>query len=143
MAALSSMIAWYARRPGMDERKTARHFKVSIHTVREAVLAWKTVETFGPVLKQAEQTISKIDRLGPVSNDWRKAEASRLREERRRCGISAKAAAWACKIPVRKYLAIERGDRGDRDPHHLSARIQLHHVAFDTYYVLNGERRGA
>ena len=143
MAALSSMIAWYARRPGMDERKTARHFRVSIHTVREAVLAWKTIETLGPALKAAEDSVRSIDRLGPVSDSSLKAEASRLREERRRCGISAKDAARYCKVPVRKYLAIERGARGDKDPHYLSARIQIHHPAFDTRYGLNGQRRGA
>ena len=143
MTALSSMIAWYARRPGMDERKTARHFKVSIHTVREAVLAWKTIETLGPALKAAEDSIRSIDRLGPVSDSSQKAEAARLREERRRLHITAEAAAQACQMPVRKYLALERGARRDVPLHSLEFDLRHAFPEFDYDYVASGERRGA
>ena len=122
-------------------KKTARHFKVSLHVVREAIHAWEVINTLSPLISSAEDTLRRIDGLGPASDDRQKNEANRLREARKRCGILLYAAASAAKLSASKYSLIERGLLSEPSPFDVACKIQRSlDSGFDTGFVLNGRR---
>ncbi len=125
-----------------DARRTAREMKVSLHTVREAVYAWRVVKTMGPVLKEADQIIREIDNLGPPT-DPLEGEGARLREERKRCGITLREAAAMAGMPSSALSAIERGKLGEYKKQNAWAvayDIAQRRPDFDLNYVSDGER---
>ena len=125
-----------------DARRTAREMKVSLHNVRAAVYAWRVIETMGPLLKDANRIIHEIDSLGPPSDCFAR-EGVRLREERKRHGITLNEAAHIGRIPAMALGAIERGkleNHKGRRAYEIAKRISMHRITFDAAYVLHGRR---
>lgn len=125
-----------------DARRTASTLKVALHTVRDAVYAWRVVETLGPLLKGADEIIREIDCLGPPG-EFMEGIGGRIREERKRHRITLREAAATAGIPPAALGAIERGKvgaYGGKNAWNIAYDLKDRYADFDDDYVTSGKR---